>query len=80
MRRSARRRNDNRQRPYSIRTRIKTSASILLRRSLMRQRPYSIRTRIKTRCGRGRRDSLHEVRDHIPLEQGLRLVGFFMSC
>ena len=36
------------------------------------QRPYSIRTRIKTLpCQAGRRLPA-QVRDHIPLEQGLR--------
>ena len=86
-----------RQRPYSIRTRIKTSPSIYEGLRLGRQRPYSIRTRIKTQGGvadtyigeecqrpysiRTRiktDDGLavplvnFAVRDHIPLEQGLR--------
>ena len=42
------------------------------------QRPYSIRTRIKTVPGRisvGARG----VRDHIPLEQGLRLLYVTLS-
>ena len=38
---------------------------------LYRQRPYSIRTRIKTRDGRDQEVG-EGVRDHIPLEQGLR--------
>ena len=37
------------------------------------QRPYSIRTRIKTNM-RNAEDGLKNVRDHIPLEQGLRLM------
>ena len=36
-----------------------------------RQRPYSIRTRIKT-PSRANIDAGSSVRDHIPLEQGLR--------
>ena len=39
---------DLRQRPYSIRTRIKTFGVAALRLLLFSQRPYSIRTRIKT--------------------------------
>ena len=41
------------------------------------QRPYSIRTRIKTASILLRRSSI-DVRDHIPLEQGLRLYSFFI--
>ena len=37
------------------------------------QRPYSIRTRIKTRPVITPED-INRVRDHIPLEQGLRLI------
>ena len=37
-----------------------------------RQRPYSIRTRIKTPAGQPELRHLQDVRDHIPLEQGLR--------
>ena len=39
---------------------------------LDRQRPYSIRTRIKTGEGRLYAVMEQQVRDHIPLEQGLR--------
>ena len=83
------------QRPYSIRTRIKTLTEQLMRLTTMRQRPYSIRTRIKTHliwrveyeqvCQRpySIRTRIKTrtikistvaflVRDHIPLEQGLR--------
>ena len=61
-----------RQRPYSIRTRIKTVADKTGLSFGFCQRPYSIRTRIKTTGGW--RDHLlpGSVRDHIPLEQGLR--------
>ena len=66
---------DRSQRPYSIRTRIKTQLQRCrpTERS-WRQRPYSIRTRIKTflRTGLWLRPT---VRDHIPLEQGLRPLG-----
>ena len=60
------------QRPYSIRTRIKTPrwAPHWARRG--RQRPYSIRTRIKTDRRKDKNFRKKEVRDHIPLEQGLR--------
>ena len=37
----------------------------------LRQRPYSIRTRIKT-SSRVPCSAVSTVRDHIPLEQGLR--------
>ena len=60
------------QRPYSIRTRIKTVSSAPLCSLLSGQRPYSIRTRIKTAEPVLLRLGLL-VRDHIPLEQGLRL-------
>ena len=40
----------------------------------MCQRPYSIRTRIKTSAGCLPWWHGHGVRDHIPLEQGLRLI------
>ena len=60
------------QRPYSIRTRIKTLVSKYNCITIARQRPYSIRTRIKT-MHRSFWTSLRVVvRDHIPLEQGLR--------
>ena len=39
-----------------------------------RQRPYSIRTRIKTEVLISVESSMSRVRDHIPLEQGLRPV------
>ena len=58
------------QRPYSIRTRIKTAEGCL-KRLQESQRPYSIRTRIKTWWCFNRSESVF-VRDHIPLEQGLR--------
>ena len=61
-----------RQRPYSIRTRIKTAPRRCTRRSQARQRPYSIRTRIKTAARRRKQRRPLRVRDHIPLEQGLR--------
>ena len=60
-----------RQRPYSIRTRIKTLLIILNKKLQVRQRPYSIRTRIKT-LTENICQALAFVRDHIPLEQGLR--------
>ena len=60
------------QRPYSIRTRIKTLEVLSSRPHGYRQRPYSIRTRIKTRSLKRKRPA-SSVRDHIPLEQGLRL-------
>ena len=37
------------------------------------QRPYSIRTRIKTKADLHASVNVPCVRDHIPLEQGLRL-------
>ena len=43
------------------------------------QRPYSIRTRIKT-IGCGVKEIVWKVRDHIPLEQGLRpCVCYFVA-
>ena len=61
------------QRPYSIRTRIKTVTENLGHKSQVRQRPYSIRTRIKTITILIDALNVDVVRDHIPLEQGLRL-------
>ena len=43
------------------------------------QRPYSIRTRIKTR-GFLRHPTAFPVRDHIPLEQGLRHFPWAKPC
>ena len=63
-----------RQRPYSIRTRIKTLVQLLHAIDILGQRPYSIRTRIKTNAAITI-EYARIVRDHIPLEQGLRL-GF----
>ena len=60
------------QRPYSIRTRIKTNNLIDTVPLAECQRPYSIRTRIKTTGGQGTHGAVQIVRDHIPLEQGLR--------
>ena len=69
------------QRPYSIRTRIKTRAHSLVRsQGLVSQRPYSIRTRIKTVLPRHRRRMPRLVRDHIPLEQGLRRASSSASA
>ena len=59
------------QRPYSIRTRIKTALCLPQIIKEQGQRPYSIRTRIKTRLRNLSRGE-YIVRDHIPLEQGLR--------
>ena len=42
------------------------------RYNAVRQRPYSIRTRIKTPAEQAVQPAESEVRDHIPLEQGLR--------
>ena len=42
------------------------------------QRPYSIRTRIKTARGAGQWHDSVRVRDHIPLEQGLRLTCCYL--
>ena len=69
------RRHDSRllcQRPYSIRTRIKTKWIYYAMLILDRQRPYSIRTRIKTFTLQINWSENQGVRDHIPLEQGLR--------
>ena len=64
--------NAHSQRPYSIRTRIKTTAPNGGSCPKAGQRPYSIRTRIKTDCMHIN-PFYYSVRDHIPLEQGLRL-------
>ena len=63
------------QRPYSIRTRIKTQHYPDFIYQPDCQRPYSIRTRIKT-THRQTRERARHVRDHIPLEQGLRPLPF----
>ncbi len=42
------------------------------------QRAYSIRTRIKTLCGGKLKIHSREVREHIPLEQGLRPL--YVKC
>ena len=60
------------QRPYSIRTRIKTPPLKIDTIKVRCQRPYSIRTRIKTPLRGGLSGGFFGVRDHIPLEQGLR--------
>ena len=63
------------QRPYSIRTRIKTMPTSAPRQRVPKcQRPYSIRTRIKTARAGLSKPPPPAVRDHIPLEQGLRLM------
>ena len=59
------------QRPYSIRTRIKTAFMSSASALAAGQRPYSIRTRIKTYLA-DVPEYINFVRDHIPLEQGLR--------
>ena len=59
-------------RPYSIKTRIKTSRSALLMCAIRTRRPYSIKTRIKTVQQLMSRSS-DTLADHIPLKQGLRL-------
>ena len=61
------------QRAYSIRTRIKTSFGSGSKPKAIRQRAYSIRTRIKTQKPLTLRH-IRSVREHIPLEQGLRLL------
>ena len=68
------------QRPYSIRTRIKTSPECSDQTAKDCQRPYSIRTRIKTSVEILLNLDLVFVRDHIPLEQGLRpIISIFNS-
>ncbi len=61
------------QRTYSIRTRIKTHQPCYDCQSLRCQRTYSIRTRIKTQVEIIEEQGFKHVREHIPLEQGLRL-------
>ena len=62
------------QRAYSVRTRIKTAIMRLIIVFLsIGQRAYSIRTRIKTCPCFSQARILVWVREHIPLEQGLRL-------
>ena len=61
-----------RQRAYSIRTRIKTRAILTDIEVIISQRAYSIRTRIKTDLRSVCAVELLSVREHIPLEQGLR--------
>ena len=63
------------QRAYSIRTRIKTHLRLPRKRFDVNQRAYSIRTRIKTRWF-GSSCSQTSIREHIPLEQGLRQSWF----
>ena len=60
------------QRAYSIRTRIKTARFIWLPYFSANQRAYSIRTRIKTFCYQDKKPFVVHIREHIPLEQGLR--------
>ena len=60
-------------RPSSTTTRIKTRANFLPQAaSLIGTRPSSTTTRIKT-FEEVRMDSHQQVRDHLPLQQGLRL-------
>jgi len=61
------------QRPYSITTRIKTKKMRVSTLVGNCQRPYSITTRIKTPGLSTVAFSAIVVRDHIPLQQGLRL-------
>ena len=60
------------QRAYSIRTRIKTPHGGAVIVIVPRQRAYSIRTRIKTGSAIVNWFHFLVVREHIPLEQGLR--------
>ena len=62
----------NGQRAYSIRTRIKTPYPFFSALSSSCQRAYSIRTRIKTMWVIAFSPFFTCVREHIPLEQGLR--------
>ena len=63
-------------RPSSITTRIKT-ISLRLRLCLLMlgQRPSSITTRIKTLFFLPHRTISNQVRDHLPLQQGLRRLS-----
>ena len=67
------------QRAYSIRTRIKTREYFPLQNLQDCQRAYSIRTRIKTPFLVLHKFRIPFVREHIPLEQGLRRMNFY-SC
>ena len=66
-----------RQRPYSIRTRIKTviNSAVYQSQAVRDHIPLEqgLRQNIRYLCGRNDR-----VRDHIPLEQGLRLHEIFI--
>ena len=65
----------SRLRPYSITTRIKTLfLNWYCNYLFISPRPYSITTRIKTERS-SNVVSAHSVRDHIPLQQGLRLFS-----
>jgi len=52
---------------------------IAVGQSILSQRPYSIRTRIKTRGAVCEYEHVR-VRDHIPLEQGLRPSQAYLSA
>ena len=62
----------SRQRAYSIKTRIKTGFTVTSVAPLSGQRAYSIKTRIKTPLRQSRKQLFPQVREHIPLKQGLR--------
>ena len=75
------------QRAYSIRTRIKTYVEHVLEKKQVGQRAYSIRTRIKTaNAVLSLNAASLFVREHIPLEQGLRHLFnplssyFYLRC
>ena len=63
------------QRAYSIKTRIKTRyTKEFLSTIFMPQRAYSIKTRIKTYSHAVYSLLTTQLREHIPLKQGLRLI------
>ena len=61
------------QRPYTIKTRIKTFTAIVVSSTSCNQRPYTIKTRIKTQASQFLTEFSRIIRDLIPLKQGLRL-------
>ena len=64
------------QRAYSIKTRIKTKPCLKSKIVINAQRAYSIKTRIKTQIGALLFEKLALLREHIPLKQGLRRLGY----
>ena len=63
------------QKPFSSKTRIKTTVKIALLPEYLAQKPFSSKTRIKTKSSLTAELLIFHLKNHFPVKQGLRLFN-----